>query len=48
MGRKQREEVAVVRRTREELAQHFMKQRLKESERLAEAYRQTLDPRERD
>jgi len=47
MAKKQREQVLSQKKTREELATHFMQQRLQEAERRAQEYLSTLDPRQR-
>jgi hypothetical protein len=46
MGKQKREQSLNSARTREELAQHFMRLRLQEAERRAQEYLSTLDPRE--
>ncbi len=46
MAKKQQEQSMNRKRTREELAQHFMRLRLQEAERRAQEYQATLDPRQ--
>lgn len=47
MAKKQREETMDRKRSREELAQHFMRLRLEDAERRAQEYQATLDPRQK-
>jgi hypothetical protein len=46
MGKQNREQAMTAKRSREELAKHFMHLRLQEAERKAQEYARTLDPRE--
>lgn len=46
MAKQKREQTLTPKRTREELAAHFMNIRLQEAERRAQAYQSTLDPRQ--
>lgn len=46
MGKQNREQSMEAKRSREELAKHFMHIRLQEAERKAQEYALTLDPRD--
>ena len=46
MGKQSREQSMAAKRSREELAKHFMHIRLQEAERKAQEYARTLDPRD--
>ena len=46
MSKKERESSVDRKRSREELAMHFMRLRLEDAERRAQAYQATLDPRQ--
>jgi hypothetical protein len=46
MAKKKREESMNSKRTREELAEHFMRIRVQEAEQRAQEYMATLDPRQ--
>jgi hypothetical protein len=47
MGKQKGEQPLAPKRTREELAKHFMRIRLQDAERRAQEYLNTLDPREK-
>jgi len=47
MPKKEREKPMSRKRTRDELAEHFMQLRLQASEQKAQEYQETLDPRQR-
>lgn len=46
MSKQQRESSVDRKRSREELAKHFLRLRLEDAERRAQAYQATLDPRQ--
>jgi len=46
MPKKEREQPLSRKRTREEVAEHFMRLRLQDAERKAKEYMESLDPRQ--
>ena len=47
MAKQEREKPMSRKRTRDELAEHFMRLRLQAAEQKAQEYQETLDPRQR-